>query len=236
MMTPRSATAAISTAQPLSAAIVTLAETPDDLPDVDVRRRTIARLAADRIAAVEYAAVSARPDDGHHTVAVSSRLAESVDEAVGADGGANSGAVTMSWPNFRRSAVTMGLGVVSVPLFTGSGAAASRLDLYSRDMATMAPLAAGISAAFDPDLPQVADDPDMALPDSGAQELLDGFAEAMSVRATIQLAVAIISGAGAGAGRTRDAYTRLRLDAADAGVSLRAAATSVITDTIDDGR
>jgi AmiR/NasT family two-component response regulator len=61
----------------------------------------------------------------------------------------------------------------------------------------------------------------------GVASPLAGFAEALTVRATVQCALGlIVEREYITAG---DAYVRLRLQAADAGVSLLTAATKVIT-------
>jgi AmiR/NasT family two-component response regulator len=62
--------------------------------------------------------------------------------------------------------------------------------------------------------------------DAGGEELLTGFAEALTVRSTIQLALGVIMG--------RDdvtaeaAYLALRLRAAKTGIGLLAAASNVV--------
>ncbi|MEU8239168.1 hypothetical protein AB0C07_13050 [Actinoplanes missouriensis] len=220
-MTSRS----VGTRQPLAAEMVALAETPDDLPDVHERLERVSQFAADLIGAVDYAAVSERPGDGSCTVAMSGELAAAVSGASAAPGtpDAEPVATTMTWPNFRHEAAGMGLSIVSVPLFTGSGAARATLDLYGHDAAAMAPLTVGICAAYDPDLPSPADTAELRPLDDGGEELIAGFAEALSVRATIQLALALIGGP------EEDAYLTLRLDAAQQGISLSEAAAAVIS-------
>jgi hypothetical protein len=92
----------------------------------------------------------------------------------------------------------------------------------------MAPLIAGVLAMFDPDRPLPADREDLQPLDPGGEELLTGFAESLAVRSTIQLAIEVLRR------RARitaeDAYIRLRLRAAEAGVSLLAAAEAVIAE------
>src|SRR5689334_9798776 len=124
----------------LAEAIVSLAETPDDVPDIDQRLRHLAQLAADRVAAVDYAAVTMRPeDDDRCFVAASGEL---IGEIEGEPAAGDPDDATMTWPGFRDTAARMGLGAVSIPLFTGSGAAVATLDLYGHDPAAMAPLSA----------------------------------------------------------------------------------------------
>jgi hypothetical protein len=229
------------TGGPLASSIVALAETPDDASTVDAHLTTIAQLVADRVAAVDYASVTALRGNVHTTVAASSELARAVDEAQYADrDGPCVQAVdeavpvavpdvsaTMSWPGFRRAALRLGLHAsVSLPLFTSSGATIAVLNLFGRDPATMAPLIVGAWAVYDPDRPIPAgDDPLVAL-DPGSKELLRGFAEALSVRATIQLAVDVIRA------RTKcstdEAHLVLRLRAVEGGTSLSTAAITVI--------
>ncbi|MDR6324547.1 ANTAR domain-containing protein [Actinoplanes couchii] len=221
-------------------AIAVLAETPDDMPDISSSLQKVAQLAASRIGAVDYAAVSPQPEDGQYTVAVSqdpvatvtgdrfafhNDLLPPLGRCVAGPTGDNV-AATMSWPGFREAASGMGLSIVSMPLFTGSGAVRATLDLCGRDAAATAPLTVGICAAYDPDLPLPSGHDDMAVLDAGGQELVNGFAEALSVRATIQLAVALIARNKNTDERT--AYLTLRLDAADKGRTLLAAATAVV--------
>jgi hypothetical protein len=224
---------------PLAKALVALAGTPDDAPGLDRQLDEIAQLAADSVAAADYASITALRDDDYLTVAASSRLAEAVDQAQYAEQAgpclqslAEDAPVTvpeipatMAWPGFHEAAARMGLHAsVSIPLFTGSGTTIAVLNLYGRDAGAMAPLIAGVWAVFDPDKPLPTDDRQPL--DAGAEDLLTGFAEALSVRATIQLALStIMTRTGAGA---RQAYLQLRLHAAEAGVSLPGAAGTVV--------
>jgi hypothetical protein len=227
---------------PLAEALVVLAGTPDDMPSIDAQLRTIVQLAADRVAAADYASVTALRDDVYTTVATSSELADAVDRAQYAEQRgpclqslAEEAPVTvpdvtktMNWPRFRQTAVDLGMHAsVSVPLFAGSGTTIAVLNLYGRDAAAMAPLIAGVWAVYDPDRPAPADRDDVPPPDPGGEELLAGFAEARAVRATIQLALSVIMDRAHIS--DRDAYLRLRLYAADTGVSLPAAASRVIS-------
>lgn len=228
---------------PLAGSIVALAETPDDAATVDAQLRTIAQLSADRIAAVAFASVTALRGSVHTTVAASSDLARAVDEVQyaerrgpcvqAADEAAPVGvpdvSATMSWPGFRRVALRLGLNAsVSIPLFTSSGTTIAVLNLFGRDSATMAPLIVGAWAVYDPDRPMPSRDDPLPPLDAGGAELLNGFAEALAVRATIQLAIDMVMA------RTNcsadDAYLRLRLHATETGTSLAAAAVSLITE------
>ncbi|HWS36766.1 MAG TPA: hypothetical protein VN408_29005 [Actinoplanes sp.] len=205
--------ASTGTRGPLAQALVALAGTPDDVPDIGERLDRVAQLAADRIGGIHYAAVATRHDDDCCTVATGGDLEQAIT-------GVPAGATTMAWPGFRETAAAMGLGMVSVPLFTGSGAAPASLDLYGRDATAMAPLAAGICAANDPALEWPAESGTGL--GSGAGELVAGFAEALSVRAGIQLALAMLGG------DPGTAYLTLRLRAADRDLSLPDAADAVI--------
>ncbi|KHD77845.1 hypothetical protein [Actinoplanes utahensis] len=218
-------------------ALAGLADTPDDVPGLDADLQKVARLAADRITGIAYAAISRRPGDGCCTVAVGGDLVQTVEEASGAAGEekaprhtGDAAATTTAWPGFREKAADWGLGMVSVPLFTGSGATIATLDLYGRDAAVMAPLTAGICAAYDPDLWWLDESGDGPSMDSGGAELVAGFAEALSVRSTIQLALTLI-----GKGERVDArcaYLTLRMRAAGEGVLLRSAASAVIASSL----
>jgi hypothetical protein len=227
---------------PLAEAIIALAGTPDDMPSIDVQLNMLVQLAADRVAAADYASVTALRDDAYTTVAASSALAEAVDQAqyAGQDGGPCVQSLntnvpvtvpdmtkTMAWPRFRETAADLGLRAsVSIPVFAGSGSAIAGLNLYGRDSAAMAPLIIGVWAVYDPDRPRPTDHDDVQPLDAGGEELLAGFAEALTVRATIQTALGVIMG------RTHTtaegAYLRLRLHAADTGVSLLTAANTVV--------
>lgn len=226
---------------PLAAALINLAQTPDDLPGIDAQLAAIARLTADRVAGVDYASITALRGGDHITVAASSELADSVDQAqyADADGPCLRSlsldtpvtvpdiAGTMTWPGFHEAAAAIGLHAsTSIPLSAGSGTPVAVLNLYGHDAVAMAPLIAGVWAVYDPAQPVPGGDGALAALDAGAAELLAGFAEALSVRATIQLALRLIME------RTRstarDAYVTLRLNAADAGASLLTAANTVI--------
>jgi hypothetical protein len=225
----------------LADALVALAETPDDVPGIDAQLARIARLAADRVAGVDYASITALRGEEYITVAASSQLALAVDNAQYAD---ESGpclqslgtaapvtvpeiATTMRWPGFHQAAAELGLHAsVSIPLAAGSGAIIAVLNLYGRDEAAMAPLIVGVWAVYDPSRPLPDDADDLPSPDPGGEELLTGCAEALTVRSTIQLAIGIVMSSNqltAG-----DAYVQLRLAAADAGTSLLAAANTMI--------
>ena len=154
---------------PLTQCLTALAGTPDDSSWVADQLITIAQLAADLVAPVSYASITAHRDDGYTTVAASSDVALAVDEAQysdragpclsALDGGApiavpDIGA-TMRWPGFRDSAFALGLRAsLSIPLFAGRGTAIAGLNLYGRDPKAMAPLIAAVWDAFDPQEPK----------------------------------------------------------------------------------
>jgi hypothetical protein len=122
----------------------------------------------------------------------------------------------MIWPRFREAAIGMGLrSSVSIPVVVGSGQTVAVLNLYGRDPSTMAPLIAGVWAMYDPERPLPSDVDGPPELGEGGTELLTGFAEALTVHSTIQLALGIIMGR---AGITNDdAYLELRLRAIDCG-------------------
>jgi hypothetical protein len=226
---------------PLADAMITLAGTPDYSPRVEVLLVTITKLAAERVAAASHASVTALRGKAYTTVAVSDDLITEIDQVQYAD---NAGpciealdlgvpvavpntAATVRWPGFHEAAPRMGLHAsVSVPLYAGRGDAVAALNLYSHDRAAMAPLIAGVCTVHghtgvDPD-----DDEHLADLDAGGRELVAGYAEALSIRATVRLALELI--------RTDyrcspdDAYSSLCIRAGEAGTDLAAAAVALI--------
>jgi hypothetical protein len=228
---------------PLAQSLIALAEMPDDVATVDDQLVLITRLAVDRVAAIDYASVTALREGACTTVAASSDLALAVDEAQYADQsgpclepldtgkpvGVPDIEATMSWPDFREQAVAMGLRAsLSVPLFTGNGAPVAVLNLYSRGHSALAPVIEGVWNVFYPD-PEAATAPDGGEARSlepGAAELIAGLAEAFDIRATIQQAVGVImaqNGVSA-----FDAYLTLHSRAAATGNSLTTTASAVL--------
>jgi hypothetical protein len=233
---------------PLALNLIALAGTPDDAVG-DPRLIAVAQLAADTVAAVSYASVTALRNDAYTTVAASSELAAAVDLAQYADESgpcldALNGGVpvtvtditaTMAWPGFRETAFTMGLRAsVSIPLFAGRGVPVAVLNLYGHDQAAMTSLITGVWAVYEAGR---APSPDERTPgpDAGAEELISGLAEAFVIRSAIQQGIGVImaderctSG---------DAYLRLRTRAAEAGISLTAAASALVAGNVpSDGR
>jgi hypothetical protein len=224
----------------LADAVIALAGTPDDASTVDDHLVLIARLAAATVPGVDYASITALRGAEHTTVAASDEIARAVDEAqydsgggpcMEADDTGNSVTVpdiaaTMSWPGFVQAAMRMGLSAsVSIPLYAGRGAPVAVLNLYGRDPAAMAPLVAAVDAMYD-----LSADGDVAEPPelpAGTQELFDGLAEAIAVRATIQVAIAAVM---ARSHRTADeAYLALRMRAAETRTTLAETASALIT-------
>lgn len=242
MTTPQPPPASDSGPGPLAQSLVALAEMPDDVAAVDDQLVLITRLAVDRVAAVEYASVTALREDACTTVAASSDLAAAVDEAQYADRagpclvsletgkpvGVPDIAATMLWPGFREQAVAMGLRAsLSVPLFAGDGAPVAVLNLHGHDQSAMAPVIDGVWRAFNPDPDQgPADSGEARRLEPGAVELIAGLAQAFEIRATIQQAVGVIMAQhGVSA---LDAYLSLRGRAAATGSSLTATASAVL--------
>jgi hypothetical protein len=222
---------------PLAEAIIALAETPGHASEVEQHLAAIAALAADRVAAADYASVTTLHGREYTTVAASSDLALAVDEAQYADRagpclqaletgepvGVPDIAATMDWPGFHQVAPTLGLRAsISVPLYNGRGTPIAVLNLYSRDPAAMQPLIAAVAELYATSRELDLDPGGPPVSDPGAEELLAGYAGALSVRATIQLALDIL------AGSTDDPYTELCARAAQNGTSLSVAAAAVL--------
>jgi hypothetical protein len=222
----------------LAAGLIQLAETPDDAPDIEPLLRQITQFAVDRIVAVSYASITGLRGEGYTMVAASSDLIRAVDEAQFDQGGpcvqalqdqapvdATDRKAMIDWPRFAAEADRLGLtAALSVPLYTGSGAAAAVLNLYGRDDIALAPLVAGIWRIYDPERPlsYLLQPPP---PEPGAQDLLTGFGGAVAVRAVIQEALSrIIDDHDCTAG---EAYQRLCADAARTGTTLRTAAEAI---------
>ena len=226
---------------PLALNLIALAGTPDDAVS-DAQLVAVAQLAADVIAAVSYASITALRDDAYTTVAASSELAVAVDRAQYADQSGpcldalDSGVpvmvpditATMAWPGFREAAFTMGLRAsVSIPLFAGRGVPIAVLNLYGHDPVAMADLIAGVWAVYEPGTVPAPGEP---APDAGAGELLAGLAEAFVIRSAIQQALGVIMAHDKCA--PGDAYLSLRARAVEAGASLTATASALIATNV----
>jgi hypothetical protein len=220
--------------------LIGLAGTPDDSAQIGADLVAITQLAADRMAAVEYASVTGRYEGAYTTVAASSDLALAIDEAQYRD---DAGpclealeasypaavpeiAATMTWPGFRDVAVEFGLRAsLSLPLFAGSGRTVASLNLYSRQPGPMTALAAAVWAAYDPDWSDPCKHDDL---DPGGRELVRGLIGALTRRDMIQQAIGILMSSTA---PTPDlAYLVLRTRAAESGTSLTGTATRVIVE------
>jgi hypothetical protein len=226
----------------LATAITTLAGTPQHSPAVRTQLVRIAKLTTERVAAARYASVTALRGRAWTTVAVSDDLIQSVDDAQYADRagpclealdkGAPVGVpdidTTVQWPGFHEAAPRMGLHAsVSVPLFAGPGEAIAVLNIYSHDRTAMAPLIAGICWVHDHPGPHADQRQPWHELDAGGRELLAGYAEALSIRAAVRLAIELIkrdNHCGA-----EDAYLSLCIQAGEAGTDLAEAATAVIS-------
>ena len=222
---------------PLTDSIRALAQTPDDASDIDQHLTRIAQLAADRVAAVSYASVTALRHGAPTTVAASSQIATAVDEAqyaeqagpclnalYGTPTAVQDIDATMTWPGFRTAALAMGLRAsISLPLIGGSGKPVAALNLYGHDTAAITAVTAAAYFVLDP---EPTDEPRMASLDPGGRELVAGFAEAVAVRDIVAQAIAIIA-AQRNCG-TEQAYLHLRIQAASTGACLTSTAHAVI--------
>jgi hypothetical protein len=221
--------------------MVTLAGTPDHASSVDVQLVTIAHLAAEQVGAATYASITAVRSKKYTTVALSHDLVRAIDEAQYADsagpcldaldGDAPIGVpdidATVQWPGFREAAPRMGLQTsVSVPLYAGRGDTIAVLNVYGHDRAAMAPLIAGVLAVHGHPAGQADQEQAMAGLDAGSLDLVNGYAEALSIRATIRFALELIrSGNRCSA---EDAYVLLCIRAGEAETDLAEAATALI--------
>jgi hypothetical protein len=107
---------------PLAECLIALAGTPDDSSWIEPQLVGIAQLAADLVAPVSHASVTAYRDDTVTAVAT---------------GATGSDVARMS---------------LSIPLFAGRGISIAALNLYGRDAGAMAALTDAVRAAFDPDV------------------------------------------------------------------------------------
>jgi hypothetical protein len=230
---------------PLADAIVGLAGTPVHASGIEARLTTIARLAVARVAAADYASVTTLRGDEYTTLAASDDIAAAVDEAQIADRAGPclqalatgepvavpDTSATMQWPGFHEVAPGLGLEAsVSMPLFAGWGAPIAALNLYGRDSAAMTPLIIGVAAVYAARRGLRLDGEDAPIEDPGAEELITGYAGALAVRATVQLAVDLLAGMTGGA--DDEAYAALCVRAAEADLALPAAAEAVIRENL----
>jgi hypothetical protein len=238
---PQPAQNAHAASKPLAEAIIVLAGTPDDMPGIDTQLQSIVQLAADRVGAADYASSTKLQDNAYSTVAASSAVAEAVDAAQYDEQAGpclqalDSGVPvtvpdlnrTIRWPKFRETAIKLGLHAsVSMPLFVGSGKTVAALNMYGRDAVAMEPLIVGVWALFRPDELLPADRPDLQPLDAGGEELLNGFAEALTTQSTIQLALGVIMGHDHV--NSEEAYLSLRLQAAQTDADLLTVASEIV--------
>jgi hypothetical protein len=225
----------------LATAMITVAGTPDHSSSLAAQLVSIARLTAERVSAARYASVTALRGRAYTTVAVSDDLIRAVDEAQYADNAgpclealATSSPVgvpdidtTVQWPGFHEAAPRMGLHAsVSVPLYAGRGDAIAVLNVYGHDRVAMTPLIAGICSMHGNTGEEADDETLLSALDPGGRELVTGYAGALSVRATIRLAIELIRADNrCGAD---DAYLSLCISAGEAGTDLAEAATRLL--------
>jgi hypothetical protein len=115
---------------------------------------------------------------------------------------------------------------VSVPLFAGRGEPVAVLNVYSHDHAAMAPLIAGVLSVHGHPARGTIDEDHLLVLDEGGRELVAGYAEALSVRATIQRALQLIRAENGCS--MDDAYLSLCIRAGEAGTDLGRAAATLI--------
>jgi hypothetical protein len=223
---------------PLCDRIVALAGRADDHGDIGADLVEIAVMSADRVAGVSYASVTSRYEGAYATVAASSALAAAVDQAQYADDagpclealdGAYPAAVpdiaaTMTWRGFRDVACGLGLSAsLSIPLFAGRGIPIAALNLYTHDPAGMKNLTEAVWSVFEGG---TAPERGSSALDAGGAEFVAGLAGAFTVRANIQQAIGVLL---ALTEYTLDeAFTALRLHAAEARLTLPEAARSIL--------
>jgi hypothetical protein len=220
--------------------LTVLAGTPDDHSSVEDQLIAIAQLSARHVAAVRYAAVTARHDDTYTTVAASDDIALAVDQAQYADQAGSwlealetvtpmpvpDVVATMRWPGFRDRAHGLGLcASLSIPLFAGRGLTIADLDLYGRDPAMMAILTGAVRATYGQAAPSNFGFRGL---DPGGADLVVGLTHAFGVRVVIQQAIGVLMAEQATS--PDRAYAILRLRAAETETSLPAAAGSIVTD------
>lgn len=242
MTTDRSEASVFRESSPLVRCLVELADTPDDVPDVEKQLIMAALLVVDRLNAADYASVTAIRGDGYATVAASSELARTVDEAQYRDDAgpcldsADTGSpiavpdirTAIRWPGFREQAFSLGLRAsLSIPLFAGSGVTVAALNLYGRDHVTMGSLIKAVLPVFEAGDGRCDGVPPAAL-DAGGRELVAGLTEAHRIRATIQRAIGVTMGRESCT--PMEGYRLLRVRAAEAGTTLSRTATGLLAE------
>ncbi|MGC4807924.1 GAF and ANTAR domain-containing protein [Micromonospora sp. DT233] len=193
-----------STTGELTAALLGLAELPDDSAALPGRLTTIVRLCPSLVGPVDFASVTVFAEDGRRTQAASGETAEAVDRAQYADDagpclaaletgstvGVPDVAGAVVWPGFRDVAWSHGVRAsLSIPLFAGSGNLVGALNLYARDADAMRPLIHRVESLYGE-----ADESPAPLPrlDAGSEQLLAGLAGALHRRDLIQRALGLL--------------------------------------------
>jgi hypothetical protein len=218
--------------------LIVLAGTPDDNPLVGTDLIIIARLAVNRVSAVDHASVTSRRQGGYATLAASSDLAVAVDEAQYGD---NAGpclealeadypaavpdiAATMTWAGFRETAARHGLRTsLSIPLSAASGRTIASLNLYSHHYDGLRALTTAVWTIFDSGSSESWNRDAL---EPGARELTAGLIGALGLRNMIRQAFGLIM-AGTGCSE-EDAYQRLRARADKTGTVLTETAARII--------
>jgi hypothetical protein len=221
---------------PLASGLAGLAATPEYKSTIDSQLTAIALLAAQRVAAVNFASITAMRGRSAVSVAVSDDLIRAVDdiqhsenagpcvEAIhsGVPVGVPDIGAMIRWPGFHEEAPRLGLHAsVSVPLHTGRGEPVAALNLYGRDRAGMAPLIAAVCAVQGQSVEGT-----IALTDEGGRELVAGYAEALVVRDRIWRAMEVIRRENRCT--ADDAYVILCIRAAQADTDLAVAAATFL--------
>ena len=219
----------------LGDAIVQLAGTPDDSPDVRALLTEIVSHAQAAIPRASFVSVTAWEQGAPATVAMSSEVALAVDQVQYEDSdGPCLAALTegrvvdvpeiatiVEWPGFREAATSLGLrSSLSIALFAASGAAVAALNIYSREVGALVPLGRRIAGVFGP---TVVGGPAL---DPGSEHLVRGITDAMAVRDTIQRALGTLMARRAIS--PEEAYATLRIAAAEASVPVIDAARELV--------
>ena len=227
----------------LAHAVISLAEMPDEADAVDELLAGIAASAAEMIAGVVYASITAWRGTGYTTLAASSDLAQAVDDAQHADRagpcvqaertgepvGVPEIATTMAWPGFYRHATELGLRTsVSVPLCAAGGVPVGVLNLYGREPSALSDLTAAVHAVFAAERIPENDNP--ANDDVGTRQLLVGLGRALHIRATVQRALGALMAWGES--DAAEARRMLLERSAARGASLSATAAEVLNTVI----
>lgn len=227
--------------------LVELAGLPDDASDLEGCLRLIARRVADTVAGVDYASVTSSRDGQATTVAMSSDVALEVDSSQYAGGGpcldALGGqpvavediAADMQWPDFRRTAIKLGLHMsLSIPMVTASGETTSVLNLYSHDAGALVPLAMEVIPLFNADIERPRTRNWEELLDTGGRLLVLGIQRALAAHDAIQTAIGVLMTEERV--DARQAYLSLRMQSAATGDTIPAVAERIVASTSDDSQ